>query len=397
MKIMKKGIIIIAALAIVSCQNDSELKLELNENSGNIPFTFNAFSNKATKANSTSLNDFYTTFNVYGWKSFDNGTTWETTNPVFNNVTNEYFAADGNGTVVYATGDPVSTEWGTIQSPSAFPGWYYENIRYWDKYATNYQFSAYTPITASAEVTCTPDGKILIGTDGSKVTVDNTNLMAAPNTALAYTGFLKDYMTAKSNVKTSAVNLVFSHELSKINVKLVLNTSVTTPQDVIVKEVSIKHLKGTSYYDSSNESATGYLTGWKTPVDELAYTVKGVSGAETGYKMNGTTAGTDKFSGYYVMERLMIPQTIEKNTAKADQLADMTQACVYVEYTIGDQTYKGHYALANLFIGTGAETTYDFLGGNEYTLTINVGPTPIYFTTEVTAWTNHDATDLIAN
>ena len=402
---MKKGLFIIASLAIISCGNN-ELKTDLAETAKDIPFTFSAYSSNATKADShDKLDFFYKTFNVYGWKSFDNGSTWETTNPLFNNVTNEYFASDDvYGSVIYLESNGIlpKAEWNTIQGTTPFPGWYYQNIRYLDKYATNYQFSAYTPITATSEVTCTPDGTILIGDDANKVTVDATNLMATPATELAYTGFAKDYMTATSTVKTSAVNLIFSHELAKFNIKLVLNNSVTTPQTVTVKEVSIKHINGTSYYDSSKETAEGYKSAWKTPITEASYSVNGVGTETAGYQLNGdldeNDDNFDNYSGYFVMERLMIPQTVQKNTTKSDQLDDMTQACVYVEYTIGDQTYKGHYALANLFLqNTDTATSYDFLGGNEYTLTINVGPLPIYFTTEVNVWINHDANDLNAN
>lgn len=399
---MKKLLIFAAALTIISCSSN-EIKKDLVQDENNIPFTFSAYSDIATKADSHSnLEFFYRTFNVYGWKSLDNKATWETA--VFSNVTNEYFENDAYGNVIFleSGGKKPADEWraiqGTTQQPTGFPGWYYEGMRFWDKYATDYQFSAYTPITATSEITCTPDGKILIGSEASPITVDTKNLVATPKTTLEYKGFDKDYMTATSTAKTSAVNLVFSHELAKFNIKLVLSDALSTSQDVIVKEISVKHIKGTSYYDSSKETETGYLTGWKTPTgNDLAYSVKGVNGADTGYKMNGETAGTDNFSNYFVMERLMIPQTAQKNTEKNDQLDDMTQACIYVEYTIGDQVYKGHYALANLFIGTGTETSYNFQGGNEYTLTINVGPLPIYFTTKVGTWTNNDASDLNAN
>lgn len=397
---MKKSIFLLAALTIISC-SDNELKKDLADNV-NMPFTFSAYSNIATKADSHSnLEFFYNTFNVYGWKSLDNKGTWESA-PVFNNVTNEYFESNAFGKTIYLenASDPKkpSDEWGNIQSAEhPFPAWYYEGIRFWDKYATNYQFSAYAPITASSQITCTPDGKILIGTSESPIEVDTKNLVATPNKDLAYKGFDKDYMTAKSEAKTSAVSLVFSHELAKFNIKLALSDAVTTDQKVIVKEVSIKHIMDGSYYDSDKESATGYLTGWKSPETEITYSVKGVNGAETGYQMNGETAGTDNFDNYFVMERLMIPQTIQKNTEKNDQLEDMTQACVFVEYTIGDQTYKGHYALANLFLSTNEGTSYDFKGGNEYILTINVGPLPIYFTTQVSPWQENIASDLNAN
>ncbi|MBQ2012059.1 MAG: hypothetical protein II206_04650, partial [Bacteroidaceae bacterium] len=93
---------------------------------------FSTFADKTTRAgeNSTKLNDFYPTFNVYGWKSIDGGANWQN---VFDNVTNEYFKNDVAGTVVYTSGQP-SDEWTADPFKAA---WYYERIRYWDKLATN--------------------------------------------------------------------------------------------------------------------------------------------------------------------------------------------------------------------------------------------------------------------
>ena len=386
---MKKYLLIIAATALtmIGCTSNDTLKQDVSNEK--IPFTFSAYSSKPTKANSSALNDFYTKFNVYGWKKV-NGT-WNTTNLVFDNVTNEYFTADGKGSIYPANESlTVAGEWGTIQGTPGFPAWYYKDIRFWDKFATDYQFCAYVPVTASDDVECTHEGVITIGTSSDPISVDTKDLMATPATALAYTGFDYDYMTATSTETTSAVNLVFTHELAKFNVKLLLDASITTSQNVVVNEVSLLNLNGTSYYESNNESAAGYLSGWKTPSTEVEYKADGVGSATTGYQLNGATAGTDNFNGYFVMERLMIPQSAAKATDD-NKITEFTEPCVYVKYTIGSEPFEGYYALANLFIGAGSGTSFDFEGGNEYTLNITVGPRPIYFTTSVTAWTNHDA------
>ncbi len=386
---MKKYLLIIAATALtmIGCTSNDTLKQDVSNEK--IPFTFSAFSSKPTKADThNNLNFFYTKFNVYGWKKV-NGT-WNTTNPVFDNVTNEYFTADGKGSIYPAAEQlTVAGEWGTIQA-TQFPAWYYKDIRFWDKFATDYQFCAYVPVTASSDVACTHLGVISIGTSANPVTVDTKDLMATPATALAYTGFDYDYMTATSTEKTSAVNLVFSHELAKFNVKLLLDDAITTNQDVVVNEVSLLNLNGTSYYESDKETATGYLSGWATPSTEVEYKADGVESATTGYQVNGAAAGTDNFDEYDVMERLMIPQSAAKATVNS-QITEFTEPCVYVKYTIGTEPFEGYYALANLFIGTNAGNSFNFQGGNEYTLNITVGPRPIYFTTEVTTWVNHDA------
>lgn len=401
MTIMRKNIFILAtaAIALVGCSETESLKNDVSNNE-NIPFTFAAYSNKATKAdNHNTLNFFYKTFNVYGWKSYDNSNWSE----VFVNQTNEYFTTNTNGEVIYTASLP-GDEWGQYgHSASAWDaGWYYEGIKYWDKFATNYQFCAYAPITASAKVVCTSNGVIKIGDDGTganpkgTITVDNKNLMATPAKELAYTGFDYDYMTAavatSGATNASPVQLVFTHELAKFNIKIQRNPNVTTTQTVTVNEVSIKNIKGTSYYTSAEDVASpnnGYLSGWAAPETEIVYTAQGVGNATAGYQVNKdldeNDDNFDNYSGYFIMERLMVPQTITKTTP-ASKLDAYTEPCIYVKYTIGNEEYTGHWGLANLFDDVAANTTVDILGGNEYTLTITVGPEPIYFTASVTPW-----------
>lgn len=375
---MKKSIYFFAitSMVLASCTNDVLID---NPNDNEAPIGFNVFTDKVTKAdaNSNALQDFYPTFNVYGWKKVSD--TWS---PVFSNVTNEYFASDAKGTVVYdGDGEKPSDEW------NFSAGWYYENVRYWDKMATNYQFDAYTPITVSSSVECKEDGQILYGKNGSTVDVDPKNLMSTPAATLAYTGFDRDFMTATATATTSDVSLVFVHELAKLNIKLALSTNTKTKQAVTVTDVQVLNLGKSSYFDSKKGTEAGYVTSWATPTGEATYHV------ETDYQLNGATAGTDKFDGYYVMEQLLIPQTIAKN-ATAAKITEFDEACVYVEYTIGLETYKGYYALSNIFATT---DTYTFQGGNQYTITITVGPDPIHFAASVTTWADEVTGNLSAN
>ena len=387
---MKKYLFILATAAIVaSCSNTDTIKEVVYPDA---PIGFAAYADVATKANTnnkTNLDFFYPTFNVFGYKYTDD---WKV---VFNEETNEYFEQDGQGNVVFdGTGEAPSSEWSTPIS-----GWYYEGVRYWDKFATKYKFGAYVPAAAASEVDFaynndTDDGVITIGSSSSKITVETTNLMATPAEQLAYTGFTKDYMTALSHATSSPVSLTFTHELSKFDIKLALNDQVITNQPVTVKEITVHNMNGTSYYDSSKESAEGFLSGWATPVTEITYSVKGVGNATDGYQLNldidDQTTGDQNYDGFYVFEGLMIPQTIQKS-ATASQLAELNEACLYVKYTIGTEEFVGYYALANMFIGDGNATSYNFEGGKEYILTITVGPAPIYFTPTVTAWDEIEA------
>ena len=92
------------------------------------------------------------------------------------------------------------------------------------------------------------------------------------------------------------------------------------------------------------------------------------------------------YHNHYVMEQLIIPQTIAKATAAAPSLTEYAEACIYVEFTIVTDVFKRYTPLSNLFIGSAADESYTFKAGNQYTLNINIGPEPIEFTAEVTKW-----------
>ena len=366
---MKKAIYLLAATALMASCNQ-EVLVDTPDPQPEAPrrIGFETFVNKATRANSTALNDFYPTFNVYGWKTVGSDVTC-----VFEDIPVEYFTADAAGDVVYAAGKP-SDEW-PVADPFA-PGWFYENIRYWDKMASQYQFSAYVPAAASGVVACTEDGVIKIGTAEEPITVEGKNLMATPATALAFTGYEYDYMTAQSTTATSPVALTFKHLQAKFNVRIKLAESVTTAQDVSVQKIEIHNLGDVAYY-ASNATAASAVDGWTLGTPTATYVPK----VETPYTLNAAT----NYHNHYVMEQLIIPQTIAKSTAGFPSLTEYAEACIYVEYTIGDETFKSFTPLANLFINS-TDDTYTFKAGNQYTLNINIGPEPIEFTAEVATW-----------
>ena len=366
---MKKAIYLLAATALMASCNQ-EVLVDTPDPQPEAPrrIGFETFVNKATRANSTALNDFYPTFNVYGWKTVGSDVTC-----VFEDIPVEYFTADAAGDVVYATGKP-SDEW-PVADPFA-PGWFYENIRYWDKMASQYQFSAYVPAAASGVVACTKDGVIKIGTAEEPITVEGKNLMATPATALAFTGYEYDYMTAQSTTATSPVALTFKHLQAKFNVRIKLAESVTTAQDVSVQKIEIHNLGDVAYY-ASNATAASAVDGWTLGTPTATYVPK----VETAYTLNAAT----NYHNHYVMEQLIIPQTIKKSTAGFPSLTEYAEACIYVEYTIGTEVFKSFTPLANLFINS-TDDTYTFKAGNQYTLNINIGPEPIEFTAEVATW-----------
>ena len=187
---MKKVVsLFVIALLMVSCNQEAVL-VETPEVAPEVPrpIGFDTFvdkSSRATTGNSTALNDFYPAFRVYGWKTVD-----EQTTPIFENHAVSHYDAETS------EGVKPGEEWGE----NVTTGWYYEDIRYWDKMASGYQFCAYAPVAASNVVECSEDGQITIGSSTDPVSVETTNLMATPEEGpkdkLAFTGFEYDYMTA---------------------------------------------------------------------------------------------------------------------------------------------------------------------------------------------------------
>ena len=456
---MKKAIYLLAATALMASCNQ-EVLVDTPEPQPEAPrlIGFDTFVDKATRAedlnlyNSTALNDFYPTFNVYGWKTVGGVTT-----PVFENVTVEYFTADAEGCVVYKEDDQKPSDEWAVADPFV-AGWYYENIRYWDKMASKYQYSAYAPSTASADVDCTSDGVIKIGKATAPITVDGKNLMTTPAKTPAYTGFDKDYMTAQAEAQpstdaadmSSPVSLIFKHLQAKLNIRIKLDASVKTAQDVSIQKIQVHNLGDKGYY-TNDASATGTVSGWTLGAatatadeagdtddsgstddtagdnngaadNENATNSEYIPGIATAYSLNNAT---NNYDNHYVLEQLIIPQTITKYTeptptaAEGDEgstgdgsdegdgqgsdgatpavvtlpvsLTEYAVACVYVEYTIGEEIFKSYTPLANIF--TTADT-YNFEGGNQYTLNITVGPKPIKFTAEVTPWVNGNESNL---
>lgn len=402
---MKKNLLIIAAatLVLASCSDSEKLNRDLNESKANAPMTFSAYSDVITRAtdakNSTKLNDFYDIFAVYGWKTIGSNTAQD----VFINIPNEYFTDDEAGTKVYTGSKKPSDEWVVPNDISATKGyWYYENIRYWDKLAT-YQFFAIAPYDESS----TPYYKVNAGADNFSLYEDadnkrydistEDNLMASkPEKDLKYYRFKKDFLIADK--KTTAdiaatvaasnqdVNLVFHHILSKLNVMIKKDADFKGKQNLAVTDLKIANLKKEgSFVYTTSMTTNGWTT---TGTYDIALTGKNFS-------LNSTTAA-DNYDECYWVENLIFPQDITCKKAYVNNAivpqsdTDNLDTYLYIAYKIGDEKFEAYYDLANVFgIGT-ANSTFSFAQGSQYRLTITVGPKPIHFTAEVTAWAEED-------
>lgn len=394
---MKKSIITIIAAAsmLAACYDNVKLNNDPDfQPTANDMIGFSTYSEKTTRAadaNSVNLYDFYKTFDVYAWKN--SGVDEQN---VFNHVPVEYFTTDTQGTYVYKTAPAKpSTEWGASWATS-FRGWFYQEIRYWDKLATGYNFYAIAPFEQTpspALAIANGDSNIKIGsaTDTYKISTEK-NLAGYPNITndKKYFGFNKDYMLAdKSVARNELVTLNFHHILTKFNVQITLTDTYTGMQPFTVKELDIVGLENDGYFVYNNAGMTA--NGWTTK-----------SGFKYDFKLdqdfilkNVPESETDKteYSGYYWIQTLIFPQTLTCAAPGALKEAPASKY-LYIEYTIGDETFKAFYDLAYVFDNTLIEGgTYDLEQGSEYTINIKVGPEPIVFDAKATKW----ADELIIN
>lgn len=428
---MKRSLFIIAAAAALftACSDSDTLKGAANEQQTEQALSFSAYADKVTRGtNSTALNDFYTVFGVYGWKTVStadgNGTEDQS---VFANTPNEYFASDAKGVVVYdADGETPAIEWSFA---NMYPAWYYESIRYWDKMASKYQFFAIAPYEATPTYTVSADdANIVIATADARYDISTEKNLAmtaatpaVPQAELIYSGFNKDYMIAdkktvqpKGTVTTQDVQLVFHHILTKLNVKIQKSENYKGQQILKVNELKISGLEkeGNFVYDTDMTT-----NGWNT---KGTYDID----INTEYALNGTT----NYDKRYWIETLIFPQTTNCKAAGAQPTAvDLTDLYLYIQYQIGPEVYNAYYDLAYVFdpttapveevlytaedaevlagtknagdVKTDAEAgkDFEFKQGSQYNLTLTIGPDPIHFDAEVIEWTTETEANVSVN
>ena len=418
-------VLVAGATIVASCSDSTKLNNVDHQTVQNEKIGFVTYSEKATRAdetNSVNLYDFYKVFDVYAWK-----TAGGVEQSVFSHDPVEHFTDDTQGTVVYATAPAKpSVEWGNIND-TQYKGWFYKDVRYWDKLATSYNFYAIAPY----EVTPSPalhiengDDNIAIGSasDIYKVSTEK-NLAINPTITneKKYFGFNKDYMLAdKSETKFNLVTMTFHHILTKLNVKITLTDSYIGSQPFTIKKLHIVGLEDEGYFNYGTSMTDN---GWTTTAGK-SYDWK----IENDYILKNVPADVDdktEYSGYYWIQTLVFPQTLTCS-AEGAKTAAPAGKYLYIEYTIGDEIFKAYYDLAYVFNPTlkcikeavlytdeelAADAslsqpkepavtvagTYDLAQGSEYTINIKVGPEPIIFEAKATKWAVEDENELIVD
>ena len=392
---MKKSYLMIAAVALFTACSDTDTFKEAVSDNTQQPLSFSAYAGKNTKAkgdNSAYLQDFYDSFSVFGFKTItrtelnDQNVEEDVdkNEPVFYDVPVEYFDEDKAGDPVYKNSKP-STEW-VKQNETFSAGWYYESVRFWDKMAKGYEFFAVAPYVESGEYSVAAgDENVKIKTSASPYDISTEKNLAIVNNVpksknLSYYGFDRDYMVAGkitrpiNNVLTGLVELEFKHVLAKLNIKIKLGDEYIGKQELTVNELKINGLAQKGYYEGASD-----LTGWTITNDRYYRDIK---------ENLSLTDKTTNYSEYYWLETLMFPQTATCKKVGAQPTAtDLSDMYLYVNYHIGEENFEVYYDFASIWMSTATVNgTFAFAQGNEYNLTITLGPEPIKFDASVVVW-----------
>lgn len=418
---MRKYVFILATAAIVASCSDIDSLKEANTQEGGA-ISFETFTTKQTRAeNSTetsqsALNNYNTTFLVWGYKTINNADTY-----VFGKTSGENPTYLGQF-VEYTT------------------AWTYSPIRVWDKSASSYDFYAAAPSTASWVWDATYNALALnnfeITGTNAVTTVGTTNTAAE---AISVDG--EDLMISTDKTVApaqfgSAVQLNFNHILSRLNIGIQKGAEV---YDYTVKLNSIKvfNLVKKASFDEDAD-LTGVTPAYGTPSDEgygtAAYTLshgvearwiksnvatdKFTSGEMQYVNADGleitsseTIAANNVESSYqYVFKGLVIPQTAAFAQTKLptdvskDETTDLIidgsnrvalgMPYIEIDFEIGTTTnntytkgdgFKYYYNLADVFNGNGSDA-FTFCEGWQNTLLITLKPDVIDFTPMVYNW-----------
>lgn len=335
---MKKSFLMlgVAAMALASCTNEEVLNVAENRTIG----FGNAFVNNSTRAIDPSLtNGNLKDFDVYGF--------------VTNSSSNSSQIFDG--VKVYKNEDGTK--------------WTYDNPQYWVN-GNTYTFGAIAPSGAA-----TVSGEAITGVTNKKVgmTVQFTNTNDSQKDLLHATPVA---VTVSSDEYNKAVEMTFSHQLSKV--KFSFKNSVGVGYSVKVTNVKI-----TDAMSSGTLTVSGELEDpnkWSDQQDNLELTfgnaVADDVDDEADAIANGSTNGT-----YY--EKLMIP-----TPATTSYTVTFTAELIQGTTSVGTFNHSAKIENVELQLGYSynftAELTAKNIGGPD-----NPSLNPITFTVEsVKGWTS---------
>jgi hypothetical protein len=388
---MRKGYLILAAVAttfMASCSNEKVLNERQDGNEQKTVIGFSSYSEKSTKADNgndasmSNLEFFHNTFAVYGTKK---STVDGAIQYVFGGKANAAGTQDGV-TCTY-TGNDNASFYGS--------NWQYTDERFWDKQA-NYVFIAYAPVAESNPLRYSYiSADALVGAAGNDFVATNyfltgKNLQNKATAAAIYKGFNVsgtdlDLMTSESvaqaGTKHDQVPLVFKHILSKVNVVVGKAQSLDN-STVKINSIEITGLKDKGSYSEKKyvKSDTESVSGWTVSETNNDADYKLAYATSTGEPaLPNTTATNNEINRLYFIESLAIPQTVG-DTPK-----------LTMKYTITTGSYSEDYTY-QMDLKDAFASLFDRCS---YNIIFTINPTVITFDATVTDWTTVNSEEIV--
>lgn len=296
----------------------------------------------STRANMTSLSDHMNTMGVWAWETYKS----EPEQILFNNQDVTYNPSTGK--------------------------WEYSPVKYWNK-NTTYRFYAYAPYkdqVTTANVTF--DDESHFGITGITLKGDNVMYPTAQREALNNFSSVDDVdwlidRTGQCGTQAELGKMVtfnMQHLLAKLTVKMRTNYSGQSFMKLDSMRVG-DFVGGADFHQQlnhnpSSENSTD-MTAHEWTIDTNAPLYKIESARDTDIDQDGM----------YVLESLIIPQKVT-----ASQYVDVYYSAEYEAGSIERFHYR--FSMDKVFT--------EFLGGNNYTLTLTVASNVITFDSGVSEW-----------
>lgn len=362
MKLFNKILMLMAAttmMVVTGCQ--SELLTEIREQSqaeltgGAIDFGNGFIDNPVSTRAVTYLSDHTSSMGVFGWQKLDDDE--------YNLFTDEY-----------------------IYYSDSLGNWTYLRKRYWDTKST-YRFYAYAPHSSAvegAEVGINRStGEFSIS--GVRLTGSNAVMEGGSRAPLGSFGGVTDTdwmidRIGRTGVRGAAGTRVMfnmQHILSKLNVRVRTYGALSTDEStiIVIDSIIIGEFKGEAdFVQRLNHTPNPDIE------DDVTVTEWSVNAAGSSYSIRSAENVAIDAQGMYVIESLIIPQ---------GTTAEQSVKVCYTMFTGDGRTERFTSRLPLDMFGS-------FMAGNSYTLTLNIGPDVITFSTGCEQWTTGgDATRYI--
>jgi hypothetical protein len=364
--IMKKSLLILATVAtLTACSNDS---VRENIAAEQVEIDFSTYTQKAvgTKADATTvgLENYYTEFTVYGWKTVKNEETGANEDQKVFNAQSVNYVENSNS-------------------------WTYSPKKFWDKVASKYNFYAAVPVGNDGFSFNETDRIFEIEefvAEGKSLAVETAQ---KPDASISFVEVETDLMIADAIERgmttqsaKARVDFKFNHILSRLNVGVKCD-GLEDGQTMTLNSLKIGGIVSKGSFNENDRWALS------TEGSDVVTLVNAVEDATT-----NTVAITAE--NKFVYQGLLIPQEAGYSEVALDGTGKEETPYLYINYTIDNEKFYAYYNLAALF-GVTENNSLEFQEGYQNNLYITIGASSIEFDANAYVWQDDNSSNLEVN